>query len=118
MLVERVIDEEPTPLSPSDTVAEAREIMQEWQSDTLPVVEPTTRKLTGQIRLDQLVDLQSDEDEVAVSDLPLEGPAAVYPHQHVFEAARQMLMHDASYISVIESDQTYQGVVRKKRVLE
>jgi len=115
MFVEKIIDEELKPLSPSDTVAETREVMQDWQSDTLPVVEPATRKLTGQIHIDQLAGL---EGEVAVSELSLEGPASIFPHQHIFEATRQMLMHEASYISVIDRDQTYQGVVTKKRVLE
>lgn len=116
MFVEKIVDEELKPLSPSDTVAETREVMQDWQSDTLPVVEPATRKLTGQIRIDQLAGLEGDE--AVVSELSLEGPASIFPHQHVFEAARQMLRHEATYISVIDSDQTYQGVVTKKRVLE
>ncbi len=116
MLVQKIINNDFTPLAPNDTASKALAKMDAWHATCLPVVEPTTGKLVGQIRLNQLIDLA--DESIEISKLSLESPASVFPHQHIFEVARQMLMHEVRIIPVIDSDQTYQGIAEKKNVLE
>jgi predicted transcriptional regulator len=116
MLVQRIINTEFTPLTPDDTASKALAKMEAWHTTCLPVVEPTTGKLVGQIRLNQVVDLA--DESIKISTLSLETPSAVLPHQHIFEVARQMLMHEVRIIPVIGSDHTYKGIAEKKKVLE
>ncbi|MEX1063456.1 MAG: CBS domain-containing protein [Balneolaceae bacterium] len=114
--MEKIINKEFTPLGPSDTASKALARMNAWQTTCLPVVESTTGKLIGQLDLGKLADLE--DESISVSELPLESPAAVYPHQHIFEVARQMLMHEVRMISVIDADHTFRGIAERKKVLE
>ena len=90
--------------------------METWQTGLLPVVEKTTGKLIGQILSEQLSD--SADANATVSSLDLDTPVAVYPHHHIFEAARLMLAHEIRLLPVVDSEQTFIGVVEKKRILE
>jgi CBS-domain-containing membrane protein len=116
MLVQKIINNDFTPLAPNDTASKALAKMDAWHATCLPVVEPTTGKLVGQIRLNQLIDLA--DESIEISKLTLETPAAVFPHQHIFEVTQQMLMHEVRIIPVIDADQTYKGIAEKKDVLE
>ncbi len=116
MIAQKIVNEEFTPLSPSDSASKGLAKMDAWHSTTLPVVEMTTGKLIGQIRLEQLVDLP--DESVKISSLKLESPAAVFNYQHIFEVARQMLLHEVRFLPVINTEHTYLGIVEKKAVLE
>lgn len=116
MLVQKIINNEFTPLRPDDTASKALAKMDAWHTTCLPVVASTTTKLIGQIKLNQLVDLA--DESIEISALALEPPVSVYLHQHIFEVARQMLMHEIRMIPVIDSNHTYLGIAEKKKVLE
>jgi CBS-domain-containing membrane protein len=116
MLVQKIINKDFTPLVHDDTASKALAKMDAWHTTCLPVIESTTGKLIGQIRLEQLVDLA--DESIQISKLPIEAPAAVFPHQHIFEVARQMLMHEVRIIPVVDNEHAYLGVAEKKEVLE
>lgn len=116
MLTEHFINREFIPLSPSDSVSKALARMDAWQSLTLPVVEPATGKLTGQVTLAQLTDVADESDPV--SSLQLGNAVTLFPHQHVFEATRTLLMHEVRFVAVVDSEQTYLGILEKEKMLE
>ncbi len=116
MLVQKIINKDFTPLAHDDTASKALAKMDAWHTTCLPVIESTTGKLIGQIRLEQLVDLA--DESVQIATLPIDAPAAVFPHQHIFEVARQMLMHEVRIIPVVDNEYTYLGIAEKKEVLE
>jgi predicted transcriptional regulator len=116
MLVQKIINKDFTPLAHDDTASKALAKMDAWHTTCLPVIESTTGKLIGQIRLEQLVDLA--DESIQIATLPIDAPAAVFPYQHIFEVARQMLMHEVRIIPVVDNDYTYLGIAEKKEVLE
>lgn len=116
MLALKILNQQFTPLAPSDSAAKALAKMDAWHAVCLPVVEETTRKIIGQIRLEQLIDLP--DESIAISTLDLEPAVSVFEHQHVFEVARQMLAHEIRLIPIVDHDFIYLGIAEKKEVLE
>lgn len=116
MLALKITNRQFTPLAPSDSAAKALAKMDAWHAVCLPVVEETTRKIIGQIRLQQLVDLP--DESITISTLELEPAVTVFEHHHIFEVTRQMLAHEIGLIPIVDSDFVYQGVAEKKEVLE
>ncbi|MCC5912840.1 MAG: CBS domain-containing protein [Balneolaceae bacterium] len=116
MLAKELINPDFTPLQPSGTIAEAISLMEVWDTATIPVVEPTTRKIAGQVTVRDL----SGEKEHSrpVSDLELKNPVYILEDQHIFEAARQMLQHEIRLLPIVDRNETYVGVIEKKKVLE
>lgn len=104
-----------TPLAPSDSVAAALARMESWQSDLLPLVEPSTGKLVGQIRLEQLEELG---DELAVSLVEPEPAVSVWPQDHLFEIARKLYLSETPIIPVAGQDGVFLGVIEKRKVLD
>lgn len=115
MLAKQALNNDIDPLSAQSTVSEAKRRMKELEVSTLPVVDKTTRKLRGQVSLNQL-EKGSENDNIA--DLELDEPVKVYLEQHIFEAARLMLQHEMRLIPVIDNEQTFQGYLGKLEVLE
>jgi len=116
MIAQKIINKDFVPLTPSDSVSKGLAKMDAWHATSLPVVEPATSKLIGQVRLEQMVDMP--DESVQISTLQLESPAAVFSYQHIFEVARQMLLHEVRLLPVINTEHTYLGIAEKKAVLE
>lgn len=116
MLAKELINPDFTPLQPSGTIAEAIALMKIWDTATIPVVEPTTRKIAGQVTVR---DLSGEKGHSRpVSDLELKNPVYILEDQHIFEAARQMLQHEIRLLPIVDRNETYVGVIEKKKVLE
>lgn len=116
MLAKKILNTEFTPLQPDSEISSALAKMDAWHSSSIPVVEPTTRKVVGHILFEDVAG--ADDESLPISSLTMRPSLFVFQEQHVFEVARQMLQHEVRVISVVNRDEQYVGVVEKKNVLE
>jgi CBS domain-containing protein len=116
MLARKKLNTDIRPLTGRDSIEKAIKLMEELDSTSHPVIDSTTKKLIGQISMRTLRDLA--DEKLHVSDITLEEPVKIYEGQHVFEAARLMLLYEMRFIPVVDKDWVYQGTVRKQKVLE
>ncbi len=103
------------PLRGNDTVATVRERMIEEQVNALPVVDPTTQKLIGQIGRDQ-IDRANDDQQI--SDLQMDKVVKIFEGQHIFEGVRLMLQYELNLLPLVNKEATYLGVITKQQILE
>ena len=116
MIAKTIINEIFAPLKLSDPASSALAKMDAWHTTCLPVLEEATERVIGTVLLDDIVDLQ--DESVPISALDLKPVISVYEHQHIFEAARLMLLHEIRLIAVTDDTDRYLGVIEKKSVLE
>lgn len=116
MLAKDLLNTDFTPLEPNSKISAALAKMDAWHSSSIPIVEPTTKKVVGHILFDDIAD-QTDEQK-PVSSIEFRNPIFTVEGQHVFEVARQMLQHEVRLLPVVDSSETYLGVIEKKKVLE
>lgn len=116
MLGKELVNIDFTPLEPSDKVSAALAKMDAWHSSSMPVIEPATRKVVGHIQFKD-IEMLADES-VPLSVLKFGKPVYTFENQHVFEVARQMLQHEVRLLPVVDSSETYIGIIEKKSVLE
>lgn len=116
MLAKDLINIDFTPLEPSSKISAALAKMDAWHSSSIPIVEPTTKKCVGHILFDDIAD-KADEHE-PISSVEFRRPIYTFENQHIFEVARQMLQHEIRLLSVVDSSETYLGIIEKKHVLE
>ncbi|NBB77491.1 MAG: CBS domain-containing protein [Bacteroidetes bacterium] len=116
MLAKDLLNTDFKPLEPSSTISAALAKMDAWQTSNIPIVEPTTKKNIGHILFDDISDI-TDEKQT-ISSLKFRQPIYALKEQHVFEVARQMLQHEVRLLPVVDSTETYLGVIEKKQVLE
>lgn len=90
--------------------------MEAWQTANIPVIEPTTKKVIGQVTLDMLEHIH--DESTLLSDLNLETPIYAFEYQHLFEVARQMLSKEVRFIAVVDNSETFIGIIEKKDLLE
>ena len=116
MLVNKSITKsEFEPLRGTDTVATVRKRMKEEQVNALPVVDPTTQKLIGQINRDQLSRAENNQQ---VSDLQMGKAVKIFEGQHVFEGGRLMLQYELNLLPLVNKEATFLGVITKQQILE
>lgn len=90
--------------------------MEAWQTANIPVIEPTTKKVIGQVTLDMLEHIH--DESTLLSDLNLETPIYAFEYQHLFEVARQMLSKEVRFIAVVDNSETFIGIIEKRDLLE
>ena len=90
--------------------------MEAWQTANIPVIEPTTKKVIGQVTLDMLMELP--DESLMISDVDLDPPIYAFESQHLFEVARQMLSKEVRFIAVVDSSESFLGIIEKKDLLE
>ena len=116
MLAKELLNTDFTPLEPSKPVSAALAKMDAWQTTAVPVVDPKTGEILGQVNFNDIVDL-SDES-VPLSTLDLHNPIFVFESQHIFEVARKMLQHEVRLLPVVDRHKHFTGIIEKKHVLE
>lgn len=116
MLAKDLLNTDFNPLEPSSTISAALAKMDAWQTSNIPIVEPTTKKNVGHILFEDISDI-TDEQET-ISSIDFRRPIYTLEDQHVFEVARQMLQHEVRLLPIVDSSETYLGVIEKKNVLE
>lgn len=100
----------------SDKASAALAKMEAWQTSSIPVIEPATKKVIGVVTLKMLADLP--DESVPLSEFDLEPPIYVFEHQHLFEVARQMLSQEVRFIAVVDHSESIVGIVEKKDLLD
>lgn len=116
MLAKDLLNTDFKPLEPSSTISAALAKMDAWQSSSIPIVEPTTLKNIGHILFDDISDVADEQQPI--SSIDFRKPVYTFEDQHVFEVARQMLQHEVRLLPVVDSSETYLGIIEKKQVLE
>lgn len=116
MLAKQILSHLFTPLLSSDRASSALAKMEAWQTENIPVIEPTTKKVIGQVTLDMLTDLPDESRPLSKFDL--EPPIYAFEHQHLFEVARQMLSKEVRFIAVVDHSESIVGIVERKDLLE
>ena len=116
MLAKDILSQSFTPLVSSDKVSSALAKMDAWQTANIPVIEPITRKVVGQVTLDMLMELP-DESQL-LSEIELDPPIYAYEYQHLFEVARQMLSKEVRFIAVVDNSEAIIGIIQKKDLLD
>lgn len=116
MLAKKLIDKNFTPLHNNDPAYAALAKMDAWQSTSLPVVEPATGKIIGQVTLKMLIDLP--DESILLNEINLKEPIFSFENQHVFEVARQLVRHDVRIIPVVNESEEFLGVLQEKDVLK
>lgn len=115
MLIETYFDREFTPLFPSDSLAHARQRMEQSESETLPVVESTTGQLIGLLRIGAVEEGSPDE---TVASLPLSEAPMLLPSQFVYDALRTLRQREMTLLPVMDARHVYLGVIRLQTLLE
>jgi len=116
VLAKHILSQSFTPLLSSDKVSSALAKMEAWQTANIPVIEPTTKKVIGQVTLDMLMELP--DESLMISDVDLDPPIYAFESQHLFEVARQMLSKEVRFIAVVDSSESFLGIIEKKDLLE
>jgi len=116
VLAKHILSQSFTPLLSSDRVSSALAKMEAWQTANIPVIEPTTKKVIGQVTLDMLMELP--DESLMISDVDLDPPIYAFESQHLFEVARQMLSKEVRFIAVVDSSESFLGIIEKKDLLE
>lgn len=115
MLAKQALNTEQEPLYAQDSVTEGIDRLMKVEVGELAVIDETTKKLIGQITLQQL---QEEDPEEKIAHLELEEAVKIYAGQHVFEAMRLMLQHEMRMIPVVDKEQTFLGLLGKTKILE
>lgn len=116
MLAEKLINRDFEPLKPNDSVSSALAKMDAWQTSSVPIIEPSTKKVIGHVLFESLANISDVKTEL--SDVVWQPALYTIKTQHVFEVARQMLQHEVRILAVTDEMETYQGIIEKKSVLE
>jgi len=116
VLAEKLINRDFEPLKPDDTVSSALAKMDAWQTSSVPVIEPSTKKVIGHVLFETLVNIS--DVKTKLSEVEWRPALYTFQTQHVFEVARQMLQHEVRILAVTDEMETYQGIIEKKSVLE
>lgn len=103
------------PLSGSNTIGEVRDRLEIEDVKALPVVDPTTEKLIGQVDSEQLL---GAEDDQKISDMQMGEAIKIYEGQHIFEGARLMLQYEQNLLPLVNKESTFLGVITKQEILE
>jgi len=116
MLAYQILNGSFTPLVSTDKASSALAKMDAWQTSNIPVIEPTTKKVIGQVTLDMVTDLP--DESIPMSEFDLDEPIFAYENQHLFEVARQMLSNEVRFIAVVDHTMSVVGIIEKKDLLD
>ncbi len=116
MLVSKALDTNTRVLTKKDLVAVALEQMKRLEVTVMPVVDDDSHKLAGQIQIDQLQ--KAENGDKSISELILQEPVKIFKNQHLFNAIQLMLQYELSVLPVVNDAWIFQGIIRKKHVLE
>jgi predicted transcriptional regulator len=115
MLARQALNTEQEPLYAQNSVSVAIKRMEELGVAELAVIDETTRKLIGQVTLQQL---REAGPENKIAQLEQEESVKIYAGQHIFEAMRLMLQYEMRMIPVVDKEQTFLGLLGKNKILE
>ncbi|HLR89376.1 MAG TPA: CBS domain-containing protein [Balneolaceae bacterium] len=116
MHIKNLINTDFIPLVPSDTVSAAISKIEAWQAYNIPVIEPATKKVVGTIHYG---DLPEDlNEETVLTDIRWQPAVTRFETEHLFEAARFMIQHQKKLLTVTDENESFTGVIERKRIFE
>ncbi|MFU8812629.1 MAG: CBS domain-containing protein [Balneolaceae bacterium] len=116
MIANKLLNTSFSPLTTSDSVSAALSKMEAWHTSNISVLDPITRTVVGQVTFDLLQNLP--DETMTLGSLELKTPVYTYTNRHVFEVARQMLFNDVRFLTVVDENEQFSGIIEKKHVLE
>jgi acetoin utilization protein AcuB len=116
MRISELINNSLIPLRTTDTVASSIGSMSEHKVNNLPLIDFTTKKLIGEVLMQDLELVKRKEASVMMHRSEL--VTKVSAGQHVFEAARVLAKHNRQVVSVLDENGNYLGIVSRRDVLE
>lgn len=114
MLVNEILNTEIAPLRISDPVSLALAKLDLLHISKFVVVD-SENKICGMISIETLAEVL--DEEIKLSELPLDEIIYVPKSQHLFETTRQMFAHELYVLPVADSERNFLGLVRKREVL-
>lgn len=114
MVIKEILNKDIAPLKSSDSVGLALTKLDLLHTTKFPVVK--NGKLVGMVGLETLIEV--DDEDVLISEIPLDDSIHIPETQHLFEAARKMLDHELYIVPVTDIDLNFLGVVKKREVLQ
>jgi CBS domain-containing protein len=115
MLIKEITHNDIPPLELTDSVSTALLKIDLLHTPKLPVIDEEER-ITGMASLEKLIEVVDEES--LLLDIELEEPVYVPAMQHLFEAARFMLAHELYLLPVLDEEQKYLGIIKKRDVLD
>jgi CBS domain-containing protein len=116
MLVGEALNTDIGILSTGDAVSAALKRMDELEVDKLPVINPSTNEVAGQIKRS---DLRAETCRgCLLSSLEMEKPVVIFNNQHLFHAVKLILQHNIGLLPVVDEQAAFLGIIQKKQLLE
>ncbi len=115
MIVAQLISDRIPPVKPTDTAGKALAWMSQFGIRHLPVVD--NGKLLGMIGEDDLLVASDPEVTIEKSGIALLTGSQVRMDHHIYEALKVMSLQKLDAISVIDYDETYQGLVVSRDIV-
>src|SRR5690625_6814073 len=104
------------PVFPSNTVSAPISKTEGWQAYNIPVTTPDTKKVVGTIHYG---DLPEDlNEETVLTDIRWQPAVTRFETEHLFEAARFMIQHQKKLLTVTDENESFTGVIERKRIFE
>ena len=114
MLVNEILNTEIAPLRITDPVSLALAKLDLLHINKFIVVDEEN-KVLGMITIETLAEVV--DENVSLSELPLEEVVWVPKSQHLFETTRKMFAHELYGLPVVDGEKNFLGLVRKREVL-
>ncbi|MEP1306255.1 MAG: CBS domain-containing protein [Balneola sp.] len=114
MLVNEILNTEVAPLRITDPVSLALAKLDLLHINKFIVVDEEN-KVLGMITIETLAEVV--DENVSLSELPLEEVVWVPKSQHLFETTRKMFAHELYVLPVVDGEKNFLGLVRKREVL-
>ncbi|MEO9885778.1 MAG: CBS domain-containing protein [Balneola sp.] len=114
MLVNEILNTEIAPLRITDPVSLALAKLDLLHINKFIVVDEEN-KVLGMITIETLAEVV--DENVSLSELPLEEVVWVPKSQHLFETTRKMFAHELYVLPVVDGEKNFLGLVRKREVL-
>ncbi|MFU8860510.1 MAG: HPP family protein [Cyclonatronaceae bacterium] len=116
MRISELINDKLIPLRAMDTVASSMQSMLEHKVNNLPLIDFTTKKLIGEVLMQDIETVKRKDASVMMHRSEL--VTKVSADQHVFEAARILAKFNRQVVSVLDHNGNYLGIVSRTDVLE
>ncbi len=113
MLVKDLLNTDVEPIHSDDTVGRAEELMLEFNTEIMPFVDRLSNKLMGVVTKEAVSKL-TDDNLDRITSLPFHA----FPEQQLFEAAGVMIRNKIKFLPVIDHENHYLGVLKKRRVFD
>lgn len=115
MIASTLITYDIPPLKLSDTGTKALDWMEEFKTNSLPVIDGDT--YVGLIDENDILDRNNIDDAISTYNLTFKKPLA-FQSQHFFEVIALMAEHDIMVLPIIDVNEHYLGLVTSESIIK